>query len=92
MQTIPGHGRVGGIVGMHYFSQVCWSVGFFVFPQLPDLSHYSLVQSLHQPISLWVVGLGLQLLHAKDLAHFIDYTAHEFSTSVTQEHGRGSKD
>ena len=39
------------------------------------------MQSLHQPISLWVVGHGLQLLHAEDLAHFIDYTTHEVSTS-----------
>ena len=83
MQTIPSHGRVGGIVGMHYLSQVSWPVCFFVFSQLPDHSHYGLVQSLHQPISLWVVRHGLQFLHAKDLAHFVDNTAHKDSTSVT---------
>ena len=77
---------------MHYFSQLSWPVGFFVFAQLPDNSHYSLVQSLHQPISLWVVGCGPQLLHAEDLAHFIDYTAHDVSISVTQEPCWGSKD
>ena len=42
--------------------------------------------------SLWVVGHGLQLLHAENLAHFVDYTTHEVSTSVTQEPGLGSKD
>ena len=77
---------------MHYLSQVSWPVGFFVFAQLPNHSHYSLEQYLHQPISLWVVGHGLQLLHAKNPAHFVDYSADEVSTSVTQEPGRGSKD
>ena len=76
MWTIPIHGGVGGTIGVHYFSQVSQPVGFFVFARLPDHSHYSLVQSLHQPISLWMVGYGLQLLHAKDLAHFVDYSAH----------------
>ena len=92
MQTISGHSRVSGIVGVHYFSQVSQRIGFFVFAQLPNHSHYSLVQSLHQPISLWVVGCGLQLLHTKDLAHFIDYIAQEVSTSVTQKPSQGSKD
>ena len=77
---------------MHYFSQVSWPVGFFVFTQLPDHSHYSLMQSLHQPISLWDVGHGPQLLHAEYLAHSIDYTAQKVSTPVTQEPGLGSKD
>ena len=89
MWTIPGHGRAGGIVDMHYLSQVSWPVGLFVFAQLPDHSHYGLVQSLHQPISLWVVRCGVQFLHAKELAHFIDDTAHNVSTSVTQEPGWG---
>ena len=92
MWSIPSHGRAGGIVGMHYFSQVSWPVSFFVFAQLPNHSHYSLVWSLHQPISLWVVGCGPQLLHAEDLAHFINYTAHEVSIPVIQEPGQGSKD
>ena len=92
MWTIPGHGRVGGIVGVHYLSQVCWPVSLFVFAQLPDHSHYGLVQSLHQPISLQVVRHGLQFLHVEDLAHFIDDTAHKCSTPVTQEPGQGPKD
>ena len=50
------------------------------------------MQSPHQPISLWVVWCGLQLLHTEDRAHFVDYTAHEVSTSATQEPGQGSKD
>ena len=77
---------------MHYLSQVSWPVSLFVFAQLPDHSHYGLVQSLNQPISLWVVRCGLQFLHAKDLAHFIDDIAHKVSTPVTQEPDWGSKD
>ena len=83
---------MGGIVGMLYFSQVSWPVSLVVFAQLPDHSHYGLVQSLNQPISLWVVGHGSQFLHAKDLAHFVDDTAHEVSTPVTQEPGWSPKD
>ena len=89
MWTRPSHSRVGGIEGMHYFSQVSWPVGLFVFAQLPNHSHYGLVWSLHQPISLWVVRHGLQFLHAEDLAHFINDTAHKVSTFVTQEPGWG---
>ena len=92
MQTIPSHGRVGAIVGVHYLSQVSWPVSLFVFAPLPDHSHYGLVWSLNQPISLWVVRHGLQFPHAEDLAHFIDDTAHEVSTPVTQEPGWDSKD
>ena len=39
-----------------------------------------------------MVGHGLQLLLAKDLAHFCDSTVHDINTSVTQEPGWGSKD
>ena len=92
MQTVPSHGGVGGIVDVHYFSQVSKPVTFFVFAQLPNHSHYNLMWSLHQPISLWVVRHGLQILHAKDLAYLINYTAHEVSISITQEPGQGSKD
>ena len=81
MQTVPGHGRGGGIVGMHYLSQVSWPVSLFVFAQLPDHSHYGLVQSLCQPISLQVVRQGLQFLHTEDLAHFVDDNAHKVSNS-----------
>ena len=64
----------------------------FVFSQLPDHLHYHLVQSLHQLISQWVVGHGLQLLYSKDLAHYLNHTTHEVSTSVTQESDQGPKD
>ena len=63
-----------------------------VFSQLPNHLHYCLVWSFHQPISLLVVGHDLQLFHAKDLAHSVNYTTHEVSTSVTQEPGWCSKD
>ena len=80
------------IVGMHYLSQVSWPVSLFVFTQLPDHSHYSLVQSLHQPISLQVVKHDWQFIHAEDLAHFVNNTTDKVSTNVTQEPGWGSKD
>ena len=57
--TIPGNWRSGGITGVCYFSQMRWSVDFFVFSQLPNHVCNCLVQSLYQPISLGVVGCGL---------------------------------
>ena len=87
--TVPGNCRMSGIIGMCYFSQMRWPVSFFVFSQLPDHEHNCLVQSLHQAISLWVVGCGLQSFYAKDLAHFLNHTTHEASTSIAQEHGWG---
>ena len=89
MWTIPGHSRVGGIVGVHLFSQVPWPVGLFVFAQLPNHSHYGLVQSLHQPVSLQVVWHGPQFRHTKDLAHLVNDTANKVSTSVNQGPGWG---
>ena len=83
---------MGGIIGMHYFSQMRWPVDFCVFSQLSDHVHNHLVQSLHQPISLWVVGHGLQSFYAKDLTHFLNHTTHEASTSITQVPGQGPKD
>ena len=77
--TVPSNCGTGGIIGI----QMWWPVGFFVFSQLPDHLHNCLVQSLYQPISLWVVGHGLQSFYAKDLAHFLNYTTHEASTSIT---------
>ena len=71
--TVPSNCGTGGIIGVCYFSQMRWPVSFFVFSQLPDHLHYHLVQSLHQPISLWVVGHGPQFLYAKDLAHFLNH-------------------
>ena len=67
---------------MHYFSQMRWPVGFFVFSQLPDHAHNPLVQSLYQPIHLGVVGHGPQSFDAKDLAQFLNYTTGEASTSI----------
>ena len=81
--TVPGNCRSGDIIGMHYFSQMRWPVSFFVFSQLPDHVNNHLVQSLYQPISLEVVGHGLQSFHAKDLAYFPNYTSYEASTSIT---------
>ena len=58
----------------------------------PNHSHYGLEWPLHQPISVQVVRHGPQFLHAKDLAHFVDDSAHKVSTPVTQEPGWGPKD
>ena len=90
--TVPGNCGLGGIIGMHYFSQMRWPVGFFVFSQLPNHAHNCLVQSLYQPISLGVVGHGLQLFDAKDLAQFFNYITSEAGTSITQEPGQGPRD
>ena len=90
--TIPSNCRLGGILGVHYFSQMRWSVSFFVFSQLLNHVHNHLVQSLYQPISLGVVGHGLQSFHAKDPAQFLNYIISEASTSITQQPGWGSKD
>ena len=81
--TIPGSCRSGGIVGMCYFSQMKWLVGFFVFSQLPNHAHNHLVRSLYQPICLGVVGRGLQSFDAKDLVQFLNYTTSEAGTSIT---------
>ena len=61
----------------------------FFISQLPNHLHYCLVQSLHQPISLWVVGSAPQFLYAKDLAHFLNYITHKVSTSITHEPDQG---
>ena len=90
--TVPSNCGSGGIIGMHYFNQMRWPVGFFVFSQLPNHVHNHLVQSLYQPVSLGVVGCGLQSFDAKDLAQFLSYTTHEASTSITQEPGWGPED
>ena len=68
---------------MHYFSQMRWPVGFLVFTQLPNHAHNHLVQYLYHTISLGVVGCGLQSFYIKDLAHFLNYTTGEVSTSIT---------
>ena len=89
---MPHHSRSVCTVGLHYFSQVSWPVGFLVFSQLPNHSHYGLMWSLHQPVHLWVVWHGLQFLHAKEHTHFINDAAHKVSTPITQEPGWGPKD
>ena len=90
--TVPGNCGSGGIIGMHYFSQMRWPVGLSVFSQLPDYVHNYRVQSLYQCISLGLVGHGPQSFDAKDLAHFLNYATHEASTSITQEPGQGPRD
>ena len=90
--TIPSNCRSGGIIGVYYFSQMRWPVGFFVFSQLPNHVHNCLVQSLYQPISLGVVGHGLQSFDAKDLAQFLNYITSKASTSIAQDPGQGPKD
>ena len=83
MWTVLGNCRLGGIIGMHYFSQMRWPVSFLVFSQLPNHKHNCLVQSLYQPVHLGVVGCGPQLLDAKDLAQFLNDATGKASTSVT---------
>ena len=90
--TVPSNCGLGGIIGMCYFSQMRWPVGFFVFFQLPNYVHNCLVQSLYQPISLGVVGCGPQSFDTKDLAQFLNYITSEASTSITQEPGWGPQD
>ena len=92
MWTVPGNCRSGCIVGMCYFSQMWWPVGFLVFSQLSNHAQSHLVQSLYQPISLGVVGHSPQLLDAKDLAQFLNDATAKASTSVTEEPGQGPKD
>ena len=90
--TVPSNCRLGGIIGMCYFSQVRWPVGSSVFSQLPNHVHNCLVGSLYQPISLGVVGHGPQSFDAKDLAQFLNYVTGEANTSITQESGQGPED
>ena len=60
--TVPSNCGLCDIIGVHYFRQMRWPVSSFVFSQLPNHAHNCLVQSLYQPISLGVVGHGLQYL------------------------------
>ena len=83
MWTVPSNCRLGGIVGVCYFSQIRWPVSFLVFSQLPNHVHNHLVQSLYQPICLGLVGCGLQSFDAKDLAQFLNDATGKASTSVT---------
>ena len=47
---------------------------------------------LYQPISLWVVWCGLQLLHTEECTHIVNDTAHKVSTLIAQEPGQGPED
>ena len=87
--TIPSNCRTGGIIGMCYFSQMRWPVSFLIFSQLPDHAHNILVW-ISLP-SHWSVSgrCGLQSFDTKDLAHFLNHTTGEASTSITQEPGQG---
>ena len=77
---------------MHYFSQMTWPGGFFIFSQLPNHLHKSLVGPLYHPIYLGLVGHGTQLLHAKGFTHFINNVAHEVCTVIILDPGWGPKD
>ena len=90
--TIPSNCGMGCIIGVLYFSQMRWPVGFLIFSQFPNHVHNHLVGSLYQAIGLWVVGCGWQSFDTKDLAHFLNHTTGEASTSITQEPGWGPKD
>ena len=81
--TVLSNWGLGGIVGVHYFSQMKWPVSFFVSYQLPNHAHNHMMQSLYQPIHLGVVGCGPQSFDAKDLAQFLNYTTGEASASIT---------
>ena len=43
VQTVPSNCRSGGIIGVHYFSQMRWPVSFFVLSQLSNHAHTHLV-------------------------------------------------
>ena len=90
--TVPSNCGSAGIIGMGNFSQMRWPVGFFVFSQLPNYVHNCLAWYLYQPVSLGVVGHGLQLFDAKDLAQFLNYITREASTYIALEPGQGPKD
>ena len=83
-------------IGWHYrqalFQPDDLASQFFIFSQLPNHLHNSLIRPLYQPIHLGVVGCGLQLLHAKEFTHLTNNAAHEVCTPVTQESGWGPKD
>ena len=91
MWTTPHHSRLGGIVDMHYFSQMSWPVSFFVFSQLPNHPHNGLMRPLYQPIHLGVVRHASQLLHTKEFTHLFKDAAYKVHTPITQEPGWGPK-
>ena len=80
--AIPSHCRLGGIIGVHYFHQMTWLVGFFIFSQLPNHPHDSLMGPLYQPIHLGVIGHGSQLLHAEEFAQLTNSDAYEVCAMI----------
>ena len=87
MWAVSHHGRLGGIVGVHYLSQVTWPVSFSIFSQLPNHPYNGLMRPLHQPICLGMVRRGLQLLHAEEFTHLINNATHEVCNLIAQEPG-----
>ena len=73
--AVSCHCGLGGVIGMHYFSQMTWPVGFFIFSQLPNHLHYSLMGPLYQPVHLGMGVCGLQLLYTEEFAHLTNNLA-----------------
>ena len=86
--TVPSNWGLGGIIGVWYLSQMRWPVGFLSTPSFL-IMRIIIWCNLYKPISLGVVGYGLQSLDAKDLAQFLSYITSEASTSIAQELGWG---
>ena len=82
--AVPHHSGSGGIIGIHYFSQMTWPVSFFIFSQLPNHLHNSLIGPLYQPIHL---GDGRawfdSILHTEKFTHLTNDVAHEVHTMIT---------
>ena len=78
--AVPSHCRLGGVTAMHYFCQMTWPVGFFIFFQLPNHLHDSLMGSFYQLICLGVIGVVcsffmLRSLHILPIMLLIKFTA-----------------
>ena len=54
----------------------------FIFSQLPNHPHDSLMGPLYQPIHLGVIGHGSQLLHAEEFAQLTNSVAHEVCAMI----------
>ena len=80
--AVPHDCGLGGVTGMHYFSQMTWPVGFFIFFQLPNHLHDSLMGPLYQPIHLGVIGCGSQLLHTEEFAHLTNNVVHKVCMAI----------
>ena len=92
MWAVPSHSRLGGIVGMHYLSQMTWPVSFLSSPSFPFI-HIMVWWVLSTSPFVWgVIRCGSLLLHAKEFTHLINNAAHEVHTLITQGPGQGPKD